>query len=39
VPEDTCRLRLTVMAAHTKEELNNALKAFEKVGKRLNIIK
>lgn len=38
VPEDTCRLRLTVMAAHTKEELDIALKAFEKIGKRLNII-
>lgn len=41
VPEDTCRLRLTVMAAHTKEELDIALKAFEKIVKsvkRLNII-
>ncbi|MFZ3065073.1 MAG: 8-amino-7-oxononanoate synthase [Nitrospirota bacterium] len=39
VPEDTCRLRLTVMAAHTKEDLDIALMAFEKVGKGLNIIK
>ena len=39
VPEDTCRLRLTVMSAHTKNDLDIALKAFEKVGKRLNIIK
>lgn len=38
VPEDSCRLRLTVMATHTKEELDIALKAFEKIGKRLNII-
>ncbi|MBI5182030.1 MAG: 8-amino-7-oxononanoate synthase [Nitrospirae bacterium] len=38
VPENTCRLRLTVMAAHTKNDLDIALKAFEKVGKRLNII-
>lgn len=39
VPEGTCRLRLTVMAAHTKEDLDIALMAFEKVGKGLNIIK
>ena len=39
VPEDTCRLRMTVMSAHTKNDLDIALKAFEKVGKRLNIIK
>lgn len=39
VPEDTCRLRLTVMAAHTKEDLDIALMAFEKVEKGLNIIK
>ncbi len=38
VPENTCRLRLTVMATHTKNDLNIALKAFERVGKRLNII-
>ncbi len=38
VPENTCRLRLAVMAAHTKEDLDIALKAFEKVGKALNII-
>ncbi len=38
VPENTCRLRLTVMAEHTKEELNKALEAFEKIGKELKII-
>lgn len=38
VPEDTCRLRLTVMEAHTKEDLYIALRVFEKVGKGLNII-
>lgn len=38
VPEDTCRLRLTVMAAHTKEELDRALAAIGKIGKKLKII-
>jgi len=38
VPEDTCRLRLTVMTAHTKEEIDRAIEAFERVGKKLKII-
>lgn len=38
VPENTCRLRLTVMATHTKVDLDVALRAFEKIGKKLKII-
>ncbi|MEK6682546.1 MAG: 8-amino-7-oxononanoate synthase [Nitrospirota bacterium] len=38
VPEDSCRLRLTVMATHTKEELDRALAAIGKIGKELKII-
>ncbi len=38
VPENTCRLRLTVMATHTKVDLDDALRAFEKVGEKLKII-
>lgn len=38
VPEGTCRLRATVMATHTPQQLNHVLKAFRKVGKELQVI-
>ena len=38
VPEGKCRLRVTVMATHTREDLNFALEKFEKVGKELGLI-
>lgn len=38
VPLGTSRIRLQISAAHTKEQLNKALKAFEKVGKKHLII-
>ncbi len=39
VPEGKCRLRVTVMATHTREDINFALERFEKVGKELGIIR
>jgi 8-amino-7-oxononanoate synthase len=38
VPKGTSRLRLTVMATHSKKDLDFALNQFERVGKRLRII-
>jgi len=38
VPEETSRLRIALMATHTVEELELALHALEKVGKRLGVI-
>ena len=38
VPEGKCRLRVTVMATHTREDLNFALEKFERVGKELGLI-
>lgn len=38
VPEGEARLRVSVMATHTREDLDFALEAFERVGKRLNVI-
>jgi len=38
VPQGSSRLRITVMATHTKGELAFALKALDKVGKSLGII-
>jgi 8-amino-7-oxononanoate synthase len=38
VPEGQCRLRVTVMATHTREDINFALERFEKVGKELGLI-
>src|SRR4030042_185676 len=38
VPEGKCRLRVTVMATHTREDINFALEKFEKVGKELGLI-
>lgn len=37
VPEATCRIRTTVMATHTKQDLDFALAAFEKVGKEIGL--
>ena len=39
VPQGRARIRTQVSAAHTKEHLNEALRAFAKVGKTLRIIK
>lgn len=38
VPMDKCRVRTIVMATHTKEDLDIALKVFEKVGKEIGLI-
>ena len=38
VPQGKSRLRTTVMAIHTEEQINRALEAFKKVGKQLGII-
>jgi glycine C-acetyltransferase len=38
VAKDKARVRTIVTAIHTKEELDQALNAFEKAGKKLNII-
>lgn len=38
VSEGEARLRVSVMATHTKEDLDFALKVFERIGKRLNVI-
>ncbi len=38
VPRDKARIRVQLSAAHTKEHLDKAIKAFEEVGKMLNVI-
>ncbi len=38
VAEGTCRIRVTVMATHTREDLDFAMRAFEKAGRSLGII-
>jgi glycine C-acetyltransferase len=38
VPRDKARIRVQLSAAHTKEHLDKAIKAFEEIGKMLNII-
>lgn len=38
VPQNTARLRLTVTAAHTREDLDTALKKIELVGKELGLL-
>lgn len=38
VPKGAGRLRAMISAAHKKEDISNALKVFEKVGRELNII-
>lgn len=39
VPKNQARIRVQLSAAHTKEHLDKAIAAFEKVGKALNVIK
>jgi glycine C-acetyltransferase len=39
VPKDKARIRVQLSAAHTKEHLDKALVAFEKVGRELGVIK
>jgi len=38
VPKKLARIRMSIMSAHTKEHLDKALNALEKVGKEYNII-
>ena len=38
VPKEKARIRVQLSAAHSKEHLDKALKAFIKVGKELNIV-
>lgn len=38
VPKESARIRTQISAAHTKNDLDKALKAFEKIGKKLKII-
>lgn len=38
VPKDKARIRTQISAAHTKEELDKAINAFIKVGKKLKVI-
>ncbi len=38
VPKGKARIRVQLSAAHTKEQLDRAILAFEKVGKKLNVI-
>jgi 8-amino-7-oxononanoate synthase len=38
VPEGKCRLRVTVMATHTREDLDFALDQFEEAGKTLGLL-
>ena len=39
VPKDQARIRVQLSAAHKKEHLDKAIAAFEKVGKKLGVIK
>ncbi|TBX71094.1 glycine C-acetyltransferase [Flavobacterium silvisoli] len=39
VPKDKARIRVQLSAAHTKDHLDQAIKAFTEVGKMLNVIK
>jgi len=38
VPKDKARIRVQVSAGHEKEHLDQAIQAFEKVGKSLGVI-
>ena len=38
VPKDQARIRVQVSAAHTKDDLNQCIKAFIKAGKKLGVI-
>jgi glycine C-acetyltransferase len=39
VPKEQARIRVQLSAAHTKEHLDKAINAFEKIGKELGVIK
>jgi glycine C-acetyltransferase len=39
VPKEQARIRVQLSAAHKKEHLDQAIAAFEKVGKKLGVIK
>lgn len=39
VPKDQARIRVQLSAAHTREQLDRAIAAFIKVGKKLNVLK
>ncbi len=39
VPKGKARIRVQISAAHTKEQMDKAIKAFEEVGKEMEIIK
>jgi glycine C-acetyltransferase len=39
VPKDQARIRVQISAAHTTEHIDRCLAAFEKVGKRLGVVK
>ena len=39
VPQGQARIRTQISAAHSKQDLDRALSAFEAVGKELNVIK
>jgi glycine C-acetyltransferase len=38
VPKDQARIRVQISAGHTREQLDKAIEAFVKVGKKLNVI-
>lgn len=38
VPKEKARIRVQLSAAHTREHLDKAIAAFEKVGKELGVI-
>ena len=38
VPKEKARIRVQLSAAHTENQLNKAIKAFIKVGKKLDVI-
>jgi glycine C-acetyltransferase len=37
VPESACRLRTSVMATHTTDQLDRVLDAFARVGRKLGV--
>ena len=39
VPKDEARIRVQISAAHTKQDLKKAIYAFEKIAKKINLIK
>ena len=38
VPKNEARIRVQISASHTTKQLNAAIKAFEKISKKLNLI-